>query len=56
MDLVSPIYTIVLRGCLAYMFTACIGQLQWKWLAADARPLYDVILYDNAGRGPWVWV
>lgn len=47
------IYTIVLRGCLAYILTSCIGQLQWKWFAAGARPLYDAVLYDNAGRGSW---
>jgi hypothetical protein len=46
-------YSIVLRGCLAYVLTSCIGQLQWTWFSRNARPLYDAVLYDNAGRGPW---
>ncbi|ETS84492.1 hypothetical protein PFICI_02517 [Pestalotiopsis fici W106-1] len=53
------IYSIVLRGCLGFVLTSCIGQLQWIWFSADRRPLYDAVLYDNAGRGPWgslVWL
>lgn len=47
------IYSVILRGCLAYVLTSCIGQLQWTWFSHDARPLYDAVLFDNAGRGPW---
>lgn len=53
------IYSIVLRACIAYAIASCISQLQWTWFSANARPLYDAILYDNAGRGPWgsfVWI
>jgi hypothetical protein len=47
------IYSVILRGCLAYIFISCLGQLQWSWFAADVHPLYDAILYENAGRGTW---
>lgn len=47
------IYSIILHGCIAYILASCIDQLQWNWFAARTCPLYDAILYDNAGRGPW---
>jgi hypothetical protein len=47
------IYSIVLRGCIAYILSACIAQLQWTWFSSEARPLYDVVRFDEATRGPW---
>ncbi|KAK2773509.1 hypothetical protein CKAH01_13549 [Colletotrichum kahawae] len=47
------IYSITIRGCLAFILASCIGQLQWAWFAASDRPLYDAVGYNDASRGPW---
>ncbi|KAI1100140.1 hypothetical protein F4804DRAFT_348777 [Jackrogersella minutella] len=46
------IYSMVLKGGLSFITVSCIGQLQWDWFS-HGRPLYDLIGYDNAGRGAW---
>lgn len=47
------IYALVFKSAIAYVVTSCVGQLQWAWFSSDSRPLSDVVLFDNAGRGPW---
>lgn len=46
------IYGIFLRGCLGFVLSACIAQLQWSWFS-EARPLFDAVRYDNASRDAW---
>ncbi|TGO67275.1 hypothetical protein BOTNAR_0045g00190 [Botryotinia narcissicola] len=46
------IYGLVFKTCLTFIVTSCIGQLQWFWFSSH-RPLYDVVCYDRATRGPW---
>ncbi|THV53529.1 hypothetical protein BGAL_0048g00250 [Botrytis galanthina] len=46
------IYGLVFKTCLTFIVTSCIGQLQWAWFSSH-RPLYDVVCYDRATRGPW---
>lgn len=47
------IYTLMFKSAVAFVVTSCVGQLQWAWFASDGRPLFDMVLYDNSGRGPW---
>ncbi|KAF7954872.1 uncharacterized protein EAE97_000131 [Botrytis byssoidea] len=46
------IYGLVFKTCLTFIVASCIGQLQWFWFSSH-RPLYDVVCYDGATRGPW---
>ncbi|KAI0196911.1 hypothetical protein F4808DRAFT_439232 [Astrocystis sublimbata] len=46
------IYTLVMKASLSFIATSCIGQLQWGWFSKE-RPLFDLVRYDNAGRGAW---
>lgn len=46
------IYSLVLKTCLTFVVASCIGQLQWSWFSCD-RPLYDLVRFDRATRGPW---
>ncbi|KAI1087544.1 hypothetical protein F5B19DRAFT_64039 [Rostrohypoxylon terebratum] len=46
------VYTMVLKAALSFVTVSCIGQLQWVWFSRE-RPLYDLIRYDDAGRGAW---
>lgn len=45
------IYTLVLKTAIGFILTSCIGQLQWTWFS-KARPLTDMLYFDNATRGP----
>ncbi|KAI0852748.1 hypothetical protein F5Y00DRAFT_272406 [Daldinia vernicosa] len=47
------IYSIILRSGLSFILMSCIGQFQWNWFTQARRPLYDLIRFDNAGRGAW---
>lgn len=46
------IYTLVMKASLSFIATSCIGQHQWSWFSIE-RPLFDLVRYDNAGRGAW---
>ncbi|KAI1879841.1 hypothetical protein JX265_001462 [Neoarthrinium moseri] len=46
------IYSLVFKGALLFVVASCLGQLQWKWFSSE-RPLYDLVRYDEATRGPW---
>ncbi|KAI0833936.1 hypothetical protein F5Y06DRAFT_290143 [Hypoxylon sp. FL0890] len=53
------VYGAVLKAALAYIVGSGISQLQWRWYARE-RPLFDLVRYDSAGRGPlgslrWLW-
>ncbi|KAH8898763.1 hypothetical protein GQ53DRAFT_759015 [Thozetella sp. PMI_491] len=54
------IYSVVLKGCLAFVLSSCIAQLQWSWVATgperegdEGRALYDAVRYKDAAAGPW---
>lgn len=54
------IYSMVLKACLGFLVTSCIGQIQWSWYT-EARPLRDVVLFHEAAHGilgsmKWLWV
>ena len=46
------IYSLVFKATLGFVLAACIGQLQWIWFSSERR-MYDLTLYDGAGRGVW---
>ncbi|KAI0006758.1 hypothetical protein F4779DRAFT_550816 [Xylariaceae sp. FL0662B] len=46
------VYSMVLKAALSFVTVSCVGQLQWGWFSRQ-RPLYDLVRYDNAGRGAW---
>lgn len=46
------IYSLVFKTCLTFVVASCIGQLQWSWFSSH-RPLYDLVRFDKATRGPW---
>lgn len=45
------VYSAVFQACLAYVVSSGVGQLQWRWYGQE-RPLFDLVRYDAAGRGP----
>jgi hypothetical protein len=44
------IYAFIFKGNMAFILASCIGQFQWSWYRSP-RPLKDVALYQEAGRG-----
>lgn len=44
------VYALVLKACIGFILTSCIGQLQWTWFS-ETRPLTDMLHFDNATRG-----
>ncbi|KAI8635411.1 hypothetical protein F5Y19DRAFT_10849 [Xylariaceae sp. FL1651] len=49
---ILSVYSTLLKGNLAFVTSPCIGQLGWIWFSS-ARPLYDFVRYDRAGRDVW---
>ncbi|KAF6807899.1 hypothetical protein CMUS01_14010 [Colletotrichum musicola] len=47
------IFTTILRATLVFMVAGVIGQSKWQWIASP-RPLRDIEVFDNAGRGAFV--
>lgn len=45
------IYAFIFKANMAFILASCIGQFQWSWYRSP-RPLGDVALYQEAGRGP----
>lgn len=41
-----------LKTCAVLILTEGISQLKWKWFQKE-RPLHDLVIFDNATRGPW---
>ncbi|KAF6821412.1 hypothetical protein CPLU01_12495 [Colletotrichum plurivorum] len=46
------IFTTILRATLVFMVAGVIGQSKWRWITSP-RPLRDIEVFDNAGRGAW---
>lgn len=47
------IYAVVFKASMAFIQTSCIGQMQWSWFSGSPRPLHDLVLFHDAGQGPW---
>lgn len=47
------IYAVVLKASMAFILTSCIGQSQWRWFNTSSRSLQDLVLFHDAGQGPW---
>ncbi|KAL1847413.1 hypothetical protein Daus18300_013945 [Diaporthe australafricana] len=41
-----------LKTCAVLILTEGISHLKWKWFL-KTRPLHDLVVFDNATRGPW---
>lgn len=46
------ILSTALKTCAVLILTEGISQLKWKWFQKE-RPLHDLVVFDNATRGPW---
>ncbi|RWA11777.1 hypothetical protein EKO27_g3339 [Xylaria grammica] len=46
------IYTVVFKATLISVLSVCVAQLQWTWFSV-ARPLSDLLGYDEASRDAW---
>lgn len=47
------IYAVVLKASMSLILTSCIGQSQWRWFNTSSRSLQDLVLFHDAGQGPW---
>ncbi|KAK8135555.1 hypothetical protein PG984_003495 [Apiospora sp. TS-2023a] len=50
--LVSALST-VMGSALLVPLSGIIGQAKWSWVAKGHRKLADMVVYDEASRGPW---
>ncbi|GIZ48271.1 hypothetical protein CKM354_001133900 [Cercospora kikuchii] len=46
------IYSVILRLAATFLLSQGIAQSKWHWFSGGPRPLYDMVLHDNASRGP----
>lgn len=44
-------YSVVLRLSATFLLSEGLAQSKWRWFKS-AKPLYDIVLHDNASRGP----
>lgn len=44
-------YSVVLRLAATFLLSQGLAQSKWRWFNS-AKPLYDIVLHDNASRGP----
>lgn len=44
-------YSVVLRLSATFLLSEGLAQSKWRWFKT-AKPLYDIVLHDNASRGP----
>lgn len=49
---VISILSAVLKACAAFVLAEGISDSKWKWYQAN-RSLHDLVVFDNASRGPW---
>lgn len=40
------------KSALLFAVSAAIGQLKWIWFQKSPRNLYDIVVFDDASRGP----
>ena len=46
------IYVVILKAGILLVSAEGLSQLKWRWFDND-RQLKDLLIYDNASRGPW---
>jgi hypothetical protein len=46
------IYSVVLRLAASFLITQGLAQMKWRWFYRQVRPLHDLVIHDNATRGP----
>ena len=46
------IYVVILKATILFVVAEGISQLKWTWYYQQ-RPLKDLLIFDNASRGPW---
>lgn len=46
-------YSAILRMAAAFLLAEGLARLKWYWYHTGARPLHDLVLFDDATRGPW---
>ncbi|KAK3687996.1 hypothetical protein B0T22DRAFT_511152 [Podospora appendiculata] len=49
---IIAMYAAIVKATMSIILASCIGQLQWSRFSS-ARPMYNLVLYDQAGRGAW---
>ncbi|KAK8096014.1 hypothetical protein PG999_014036 [Apiospora kogelbergensis] len=49
---VVSILSTILKACAAFILAEGISDSKWKWFRND-KPLHDLVVFDNASRGPW---
>lgn len=40
------------KSALLFAASAAIGQLKWDWFQGSTRNLHDIVMFDDASRGP----
>ncbi|UJO21715.1 uncharacterized protein CLAFUR5_09061 [Fulvia fulva] len=45
-------YSVVLRLSASFLLAEGLAQLKWQWMNRKERPLHDLVLHDDATRGP----
>lgn len=53
LNTVVAIYVVVLNASVLLVTNESFGQLKWSWFAKAARPLDDIVKYEDATRGPF---
>ncbi|PPJ51595.1 hypothetical protein CBER1_08479 [Cercospora berteroae] len=46
------LYSVILRLAATFLLSQGIAQLKWQWFNNGPKPLHDMVLHDNASRGP----
>ncbi|KXT13644.1 hypothetical protein AC579_4986 [Pseudocercospora musae] len=45
-------YSVILRLTASFLVAEGLAQLKWQWFNEKERPLHDLVLHDEATRGP----
>ncbi|CAK1366702.1 unnamed protein product [Cercospora beticola] len=46
------LYSVILRLAATFLLSQGIAQSKWHWFNGSPKPLHDMVLHDNASRGP----
>ncbi|KAK7976798.1 hypothetical protein PG989_015261 [Apiospora arundinis] len=49
---VVSILSTTLKACAVFILAEGISDSKWRWFREN-RPLHDLVIFDNASRGPW---
>lgn len=49
---ILSILVTLMKGSIAVAIAECLSQLKWSWFRKE-RKLVDLIIFDEASRGPW---